>query len=303
MKFDVLGRDVDVGWRHVAVSFLSLIVYAVIIFIVALPLAFFLYGPLRNASVSAGFGAALVLGVDDYGRIIAPLIGIPIMAFLLLLVAERVFKMTKDSALFRSLAGAYFFIELGIYLIFFVLVTIIFLVNPLELLPGVTLQSQLLGLISNLVLDAVGAVLIYAWLLAIAAPDIKKAKKTFVPAAVFGVALALFWILPILPWNAPDVTSFIQDISIFVVGQHAVGILSSFLSYFVLGFIALYHLKGKKPDVFTCSFAALWVASPLITTLAQFLASEPLNLWAVLTAIVQLALLYGLSCIDLKDIL
>jgi hypothetical protein len=303
MKFDVLGRDVNVGWNHVVVSLLSLIAYAVIILIVALPPAYFFYLPLKYASEPGGSGIMLIQGAGDYGRAIASIIGIPFEAFILILVASWLYKMTKDAALCRSLSGAYFFVTTGIYLVVSIPVTILFLLGQLTLLPGSTLLTQLAGMLLNILGNATGAILLYLWLLAIAEPDMQKAKKTIIPAAVFGAALALFWFLQVLPWTAPDQSALIQDTIIFAVGQHMAGLISAFLLNLVLGFIILYHLKGKKLDDAAYLFAALIVASPLLMMMESLAISGTSDLWATLTALVTLALLYGLSRIDLKGIL
>jgi hypothetical protein len=298
MKFVVLGRDVNVEWNHLAVSFLSLIAYALIIFIVALLPIYLFYMPLKYASELGGFGVVLVQGLSDYGTTIASIIGAPFKALVLLLAATWLYKMAKDAVLCRSLAGAYFFVEVGIYLVFFIPVTFLFLLDPLALPPRLTLLSQLLGLIINIVGDAASAILLYLWLLAIAAPDRQKAENTVAPAALFGLAMVALSFLPLLL----DVTSGAVRVdfgSAFATQETAI----YFLSKFVFGFIILYYLKGKKLDDAAYIFAALIVASPLITMLDRLVMPGTLDLWSTLIAMVQVVLLYGLSRIDLKDIL
>ncbi len=298
MKFDVLGRDVNVAWNHVAVSFLSLIAAALIIFIVALPLVYLFYMPLKYASELGGFGAVLAQGAGDYGRTIMSLIGAPFEALVFLLVATRLFKMTKDAALCRSLAGACFFVEIGVYLPLFLLATLLFLPNPLAAPPGFASVSWFLGPISNILDNAWGAMLIYLWLLAITVPDRQKAEETVAPAALFGLVMAALSFLPLLL----EVTAGKADVD-FGSALATFQTVVYFLSQFVFGFIILYYLKGKKLDNAAYLFAALSIASPILEPLTRLGVPLTLEPWPILTTVVQLAFLYGLSRIDLKDIL
>lgn len=288
MRFEIARREVDVRWGHVAVVLASIAAIVVPTLVLAMLWAYALPPePVFSFQENSAMTMAWLLSVLD-------LIASPISAFLLLTFA-MLLKMKKDVALCRSLAGAEFLLMAAFDVSLFAAAFLLSLAAPVAMQGSARLA---VSTPAALVSTAGGAIVVYLWLLAIAAPDRKKAEQTLVPAAVFALLAVAIGVFPAVIDLAGG--GFRADAGPYIMSLQT-GF--SLLLNFIFGFIILYHAQGKRLDGAACLFAALYVASPFLGMLATLVEPGIFMPEQTITAALKLALLYGLSRVDLKDIL
>jgi hypothetical protein len=281
MKFNVLEREINVGWNHIFAIVGVMLVFAILDIASAVALHVFSD---ENGNVSPEI--ALLFGVAG---VFFPVV----FAFAAIAIAVGMFKMKKDAALCRSLAGAFLLVMLGVA----ILGGLGILDNIISYHPTEVILYLMQTSITFLAGALVGTAMAYLWMLAISAPDMQKARKMAVPAAVFSLILYIISILPMVIRVAEG--QYI--LSYFFYSIATADAIIYLLSHFVFGFIILYHIWGKKLDNAAYLFAALYLVSPVVAMAGDFLAYGALEAWATLMTVVKLALVYGISRPDLRD--
>jgi len=251
MKFNVLGREVEVGWKHFLLYICAVLLVGIITFAVSAIYAYFSGAlqegiSLMDAIYSAN--ASLSYFITIFGQ--------PIIAVVLLAIAGSL-GMKKDKFLCRSLAAVDFII-LGIF--FFILAIIMFYST------GNLGVSPVIGQIGRFFSYTFGAFVLYLWLLLFIKPDFQEAKKAAVTALAYAVSFfliieAYFFLASYQTDTLPPSFGLIENIR-------------SLVSYFLFGFIVLYHARGKKFDNEAYLFAGLYLADTFLFVISYLLAGE-----------------------------
>jgi hypothetical protein len=218
----------------------------------------------------------------------------PAIAAMALAIAKGILKlgMKKGEDLCRSLSMTLFILLYGIYL------CILTLSTGSAILGNATDPMILASLMMIVVSIPMTVAMFYLWLLAISMFDAKKAWKTVVPAAVFAMMTGLIYLIPVIKGvnegiYIPDYISY----SIF-----STQTLLLFLSDFLLGFVLLYHMNGRKLDNLAYAFAALYIALPIANELIGMSLRGGFEPGKILEAVIRIVFLYGISRMNLTTL-
>jgi len=255
MKFDVLGREVDVQWNHI---FVILAVY------ISLAIFFTILGFVYAISASSlfnsqGFSDAFI----DFLGVQVPVVSIisyPLIAYLLLFISDQLFRLKKDVALCRSLAGAECIIGMFLWL----------LLIPISYYTGYyssDIAYTLSSLFGSLISSVIGTVILYLWLLIFLKPDMLKIKKSLELALIFSASffLVIEFIKVLVSYQSGNVYDF------SLLFNNPFSFLSEIATLFMFGFVMLYHIQEKKIDIEEYLFAGFYLAPPLVAILLGYL--------------------------------
>lgn len=251
MKFNVIGREADVGWGHLALYTGTVIAVAV---------AFILIVGIATLALGAYGGTDFVNGLQ-FTAYYAPVFQVlsnlllpfsfAITAWLLLLLAP-VFKIKKDVALCRSLAAAAFIISLVINSMSVVGLRAYLLSTYLH---ASGLAGFVLEILSGLVSAAMSSILIYLALLLLLTPERKRVMDALVPVSIFALVMILVPspLLALLNNQADVFWYLVTSLQTYMDPMTLV----TFAEYFVFGLVILYHTRKELDMKAAYLFAAI----------------------------------------------
>lgn len=248
MKFDVLGREVDVQWDHLYIAAGSLLFWA---FLVGIATVLFLV--LSDSTIIETMNISLAISWF-FGIFI-----IPLLSFTMLYVAG-LFNKKKDVRLCRSLAGAEFIITVILFIIAALLSFIYFII---DLSDFVLIASFIISQIGILLSFAFGSIILYLWLLFFLNPNLEKIKKIGTLALIFAIVVIL----------GSEILSFLmayQSNNIYAI-TFSSGTFATLVKDFLFGFIVLYHIRGKKFDRSVYPILVLYFAPGIMSLVSVFL--------------------------------
>jgi len=289
MKFNVIGREVEIGWKYLFPYLAAVFAISLLAFILGL-VQVYLSGNLADLSTDMGMFLALssFATITDYLAII----GIPLSAFALL-TAAGFFRMKKDAVLCRSLAAMHFLVfELLLGVLGFFMFAFIY-ANILQPPPDTLfiIRNLVIIAINTPIIQAFSAFLLYLWLLILVEADIKKLKKAVTPALIF----ALLYL--VLQESAVFLLSY-QGGLVYEIELGA-SLISFFATTLVFGLAVIYHAQGRKLDNAAYLFAALFLLPHSIYSIISFATGENTKGFEALMffgeRVVQLILIYFIS--------
>jgi hypothetical protein len=254
MKFNILGREVNVEWDHVFIAVGSMLLWIFLTGIITLLILNLVEGS------SDTNNETMVVISWFFGIFI-----LPILAFTMLYVAEF-FNHKKDVQLCRSLAGAEF-----------ILILIVFIILAAYSLIKVTGYLSDLALVGSYVVGQIGvlssfvfsSIMLYLWLLFFLNLNIEKIKKVAILSLVFVIAINLGneILSPLMEFLSNNVYSL----------KFTNAFYAAILKEFLFGFIVLYHLQGRVLDrslyLIVIIFIAPYIAALISTFLDQYASS------------------------------
>jgi hypothetical protein len=256
MKFDVLGREVNVEWDHlivvVGVYFGISILFALLGFIFG-----FTSG---GAYATTTFIDAFELFFSVYLSVIEIIVS-PLMGFVFLWMAQRFFKQKKNDGLCRSLAGAHLIFGIVVMLIVFSLTSS----NYLRVLGPINffLFGVVSGLIGGFLNLSLGSFIIYLWMLIFLNMDWKKLKER--------AQLAIFFALILL--IIPEVIDFFflfQQSNVYSFNYGIWDTLGIIGEWFVFGLLILYYIKDKQLGFEAYVFSGLYLIPVALSSIVYF---------------------------------
>jgi|GEM_PF-3210493 len=243
MEFELIGRKISVGAKHIWLVLAVMLFWTIL---VAVPTALYAFAfPLDE---QASFDANLLLASISVSFLLG-LISQPLLSYLFLKAAPY-FRLKADVGFCRSIAMANFIVS-----------SILILLGFLGLILLAYLMGDIIiGSIAGILEAAVGAVLVYLWMLFFLKSDKEKTKKAAEYAVIFATAMILI----------RSLTTFFVNYNINVL--YTVGfeleLLWQFIAYFLFGFILLYHIP-KKHGIESYFFAGLYIALFLFSVLVS----------------------------------
>ena len=236
MKFNVLGREVEVQWKHL-----------ILVLIVKVGFELFSYFIQSAIAISQYQSEPIHYSLAGIESIFSS-ISLLLYGFIILWAADFIKGMKKDIALCRSFAGADFIAGLAFTL--FWLALAILSLNSLFFDESM-MFSELINKAFSFILSSV---LLYLWLHILLEMNSEKIKSAAKLAAVFAIIFPiLFEFYDFIVW------SFYGEYSPFYFDP--VSIISALIGHFVFGFLLLYHIHNKKLDRVAYVFTALLMGS------------------------------------------
>jgi len=259
MKFKVLGRDVEVNWIHLAIAFLMMFGLSVFFGIMIILYSFTASGNIQSQTYNKAYSDFSIILVTILGVVIEPL-----LAFLMLWAALRIFRFVKDDSLCRSLAASYFAlfgIPLAIINVLMSFVTGVF--------SNLDPFGMLLKLIDRLVSIPLGAaftaIMIYLWLLILIKPEKEKLARAVKLAGIFSVSLFILVAAIKFIWNY-------QSGSVPSLGYSLADALFVLVGSLIFSFPILYSFQ-KKLNMEAYLFAGIYLF-PIVVSMILMIADE-----------------------------
>jgi hypothetical protein len=234
MEFEIVGRKVDFGIKH--------ILYTTAVSIATLILLFFLFGVLFSiASMQMPQVIAdAVLEVTYFLDALITAAMVPIIAFLLLRAAPF-FGFKQDVGFCRSAALGY----IG---------SIVFIIySDLSILEIFTYEG-LFEIVGHILNTLFAVVIVYLWMLFFRSPDMEKIKKTAGFALVFSLLAVLVGSIDVFIHNYGLGLDWIPDTN---------ELFWLMVPKFFWGFVLLYHLP-EKIDRATLFVGGLFISQFLV---------------------------------------
>ena len=248
MKFNVLGREVEVQWKHLILVLIVKVGFELFSYFIQSAIAISQYqsepihyslAGIESQSEPINYSLA---GIES----IFSSISLLLYGFIILWAADFIKGMKKDIALCRSFAGADFIAGLAFTL--FWLALAILSLNPF--FDEFRMFEELINKAFSFILSPI---LLYLWILILLEMNTEKIKSAAKLAAVFAII-------------SPMLLEFYDFIVYFFYGEYSfyfvpVSIISALIGYFVFGFLLLYHIHDKELDLAAYLFAALYIGS------------------------------------------
>jgi hypothetical protein len=279
MKFNILGREVEVSWDHIwmiIVASLILIIGHMVI-VTAYTLIF--------RDVETELTQQITVNTIALSWIFR-YVNLPISAFILLSIAKY-FKIEKNEAGCRSLAGSNFLV-FGIG--YTALIEIAYLTSMFGIEIGI---EKLLGTMVFTPLNfALQSFLLYLWLGIMIKPDEEKLEKTAVHAVIFAVAAII--LLPLINF----ILAY-QEGSVYVY-KDAINTLTDLSYSFIFAYPLLYHAYRRKIDLISYVFAAVYLLPSILILIFEYVFEPSMfdigeNAAAIIAMAAKLAIIYLLT--------
>lgn len=256
MKFNVLGREIEVNWDHVFIVLGVQISLAILFTLIG-----FLYSFASGYSYGSWeFGDAFV----NYAFTQGPILGIistPLIAFIFLWVAGYFYELKKDVSLCRSLAAAS--LILGIVLIP-ITILISFLAIPYVSLLFI-ISNGFITLVGGLLFTAMSAFILYLWLLIIVKPNMERIKKAAEFAVIFSIAFLIITELILF------IIQYQSDTGVYLFTFDPISVVISLANNFMFGLLILYYIYKKKLGQIAYLFAGIYLAPTLVYAIINFI--------------------------------
>lgn len=240
MRFSVIGRDVEFGWRHLGLAAGWLAIFAILLTVVTALLAF------ATGDISPeGYLASTLLVAGIVGPFSV------VLTALAFLFAAGIFKMGRDVAFCRGMATAEFLIYLAMGIVSQAAGVLVGLVAAAPMLILSTV-----GMAAN---AALAGMTLYLWMLLLLKPQKNELMKAAELAAVFAVAMFLF---------ENGALVLVGQLS-GVPAQIALGpeMIPGVVGDLVFALPLIHFARGlRKPDAAAYLFAGLYASSAIITT-------------------------------------
>jgi hypothetical protein len=245
MKIEVLGREVDVGWKKFGLylGLLILFYFALVAFDIAYAL-FLVFA--QGMDFPSAILAANDVWISSFLTYIKPLFQ-PLLALALLVAAGR-FGMKKSVSLCRSFAASEF-------IIFGLGGAALDALLSLSLIywgKGAGAGNPFFSFADIVIGGAFGAIMLYLWLLIFL--DLKRGKLGWAAWNAGAYALIFFML--------PELYNFFlayQSGNVYAPKYNFLGILVLLISNFLFALPVLYHAYGKKIGQDAYVFAAIFL--------------------------------------------
>jgi hypothetical protein len=247
LKYSVLGREVDVSAGHLWVYFSAVMIITLAVMLISAAIGLTMAMSNGQDFVESFLQASILLG-----KLMSPFSLIIMSAFILWLAP--IFKMKKDLAFCRSMAGAAFVFGIVIA----ALASVVFIITQyIPLGPGLALDF-----IVRIISSVSGAIVLYLALLILLNPERKRLEDALTPAAILALAVTATLVL------VPLLVAYQQEAFTYLDLQPS--LLATFASYLVIGAVVLYHTRRKLDMKAAYLFAGAEILTPLISLALRY---------------------------------
>jgi hypothetical protein len=245
MKIEVLGREVDVGWKQFGLYLGLLILFYFVLVALDMAYAFFLVYA-QGMDFPSAFLAANDVWISSFLTYIKPLFQ-PLLAFVLLVAAGRL-GMKKSISLCRSFAAS----EFVIFGLGGATLDALVYLALIAWGKGAGAGNPFFSFADIIIGGAFGAIMLYLWLLIFL--DLQKGKLSRAAWNAGAYALIFFML--------PELYNFFiayQSGNVYAPRYNFLGILVLLISNFLFALPVLYHAYGKKIGQDAYVFAILFL--------------------------------------------